>query len=710
VSWISDGILTLAIFLPLVGAAAICFVSASNPGEVRRLALSSSLVTLIIVLVAAGMFLAGPAAGSGTYALEKDVTWIGGGSGPLAKLDVRYHVGLDGVSVWLFVLTGLLTPLSVWASFSAIREQVKLYYILMLLLHTGMLGVFCAMDLLLFYVFFEFTLVPLFFLIGIWGGKEKRRAAHRFFLYTFAGSVLTFSSILYLAWHGYANADAMTPDAIRAVLIRQMPADADPGQIERLVSSIAQPRFSFDMQRLYMQAQLGLIPPNVQWWAFLGMIIGFAVKVPLFPLHTWLPLAHTEAPTAGSVILAGVLLKLGTYGLMRFAMPMFPSAAMAFGPFMGILAIAGIIYGALAAWVQDDVKKLVAYSSVSHLGFCVLGMFSLKAAGLTGSLIYMVNHGLSTGALFLVVGMIYERYHTRQFSDLSGLARRMPILAFFLIVFTLSSVGLPGLNGFVGEFLVLLGTFTSAGEPNPGPFGIPYAAVAATGIILSAVYMFWMCQRVLFGPVVEPPHTPDTSHGLKQDLTGREIGVLAPIAVLCLIIGVWPASVTTSMRPALERQILSRVLPGTAPEAARIDKRELIPGWPTASAVGARLEKESRVERRMGHLPHLFRSRFSVAACGPFPPHAAKLSTASRKLGAEIAVCRAEPSSARSTDAGKGWDGELTGPRTARLGQNSTPHLWGTVPSVTTDGSDDPSYSAGLLLQAGGTSAPPQVN
>jgi NADH-quinone oxidoreductase subunit M len=478
---------------------------------------------------------------------------------------------LDGVSVWLFALTALLTPLAIWASFSGIQEQVKLYYILMLLLHTGMLGVFCAMDLLLFYICFEFTLVPLFFLIGIWGGKEKRRAAHKFFIYTVAGSVLTFTSILYLAWSGYAHADEMTAAKVRAIVAADMPADTGRAQINQVVETLTGPRFSFDIQRLYLQAQLGLIPAHVQWWVFLGMIIGFAVKVPLFPVHTWLPLAHTEAPTAGSVILAGVLLKLGTYGLMRFALPMLPDATIAFGPFMGVLAIAGIIYGALAAWVQDDVKKLVAYSSVSHLGFCVLGMFSLKAAGLTGSLMYMVNHGLSTGALFLVVGMIYERYHTRQFSDIGGLGRTMPIMAFFLIIFTLSSIGLPGLNGFIGEFLVLLGTFNSAQGPQPGPLGIPYAAVAATGIMLGAVYMLWMCQRVLFGPVVEPPHTPDTSHGLKPDLTGREVGVLAPIAVVCVVLGVWPACVTKSMQPALERQILSRVLAPTSVQTAEDD-------------------------------------------------------------------------------------------------------------------------------------------
>ena len=563
-TWFSDWILTLIIFLPLVGAGLICLMPSSAAGAVRRIAMGTALVVLVLAVAAVWAFLGTPASENGGYALERSIQWIGGGDGPLAMLDIRFHVGLDGVSVWLFALSALLTPLAIWASYTAIQDQVKLYYVLMLLLHTGMLGVFCAMDLLLFYIFFEFTLVPLFFLIGIFGGKDKRRAAHKFFIYTVVGSMLTFASILYLAWSGYANGEKLTPEHVRTVVVADAPEGTQPAEIDATVAKLSGTKFSFDIQRLYMQARLGLIPASVQWWAFLGMIIGFAVKVPLFPVHTWLPLAHTEAPTAGSVILAGVLLKLGTYGLLRFALPMLPVGAVAFAPFMGTLAVAGIIYGALAAWVQDDIKKLVAYSSVSHLGFCVLGMFSLKMSGLTGSLIYMVNHGLSTGALFLVVGMIYERYHTRQFADLGGLARKMPIMTFFLIVFTLSSIGLPGLNGFIGEFLVLLGTFTSGTGPHPGPLGIKFAAVAATGIMLGAVYMLWMCQRVLFGPVVEPPHTPDTSHGLTQDLTGREIGVLTPIAVICLIVGVWPASVTRSMQPALERQILNRVVAATS--------------------------------------------------------------------------------------------------------------------------------------------------
>jgi NADH-quinone oxidoreductase subunit M len=301
---------------------------------------------------------------------------------------------------------------------------------------------------------------------------------------------------------------------------------------------------------------------NVQWWLFLAFAAGFAIKVPLFPFHTWLPLAHTEAPTAGSVLLAGILLKLGTYGFLRFSLPLFPEASVVFAPLMGVLAVVGIIYAALVAWAQDDFKKLIAYSSVSHLGFCILGMFSLKSAGLSGSLLYMVNHGLSTGALFFVVGMIYERYHTREFDRLGGLGRPMPWLAFFLIFFTLSSIGLPGLNGFVGEFLVLVGTISSATSmtSSPGPLGVGYAVLAATGIVLSAIYMLYMCRRLLFGSVKEPAGTPDRSSGLSVDLCRREVGVLAPIAFCCLLIGVWPNLLLSSIQPAAEKQVLERII------------------------------------------------------------------------------------------------------------------------------------------------------
>jgi NADH-quinone oxidoreductase subunit M len=518
-SWI----LTLVVFLPLIGVVALLLPSREAAASIRRIALGFSVATLVLVLVALAAFYQAPHTDGG-FVLRADVPWLSSG-GENATVDVGYRVGVDAISIWLIVLTALLSPLAIWSSFSGIRQRVREYYALMLILETGMLGVFCALDLLVFYVFFEFTLVPLFFLIGIWGGPQKRYAANKFFIYTLTGGALTFAGVLYLAYYAYKTVGT----------------------------------FTLSIERLIELGQSGQIPSSLQWWLFVAFAAGFAIKVPLFPVHTWLPLAHTEAPTAGSVILAGVLLKLGTYGFCRLSIPILPDAAFQFAPFVAVLAIIGIIYAALAAWVQEDVKKLVAYSSVSHLGFCMLGMFSFKLAGLNGSVLYMVNHGLSTGALFLVVGCIYERYHTRNIHQIGGLARQMPWMAFFLVFFTLSSIGLPGLNGFVGEFLVLLGTARSAQagiEGFAGPLGYGYVIPAALGIILGAVYMLWMCQRVLFGPLVEPPHTPDTSTGLTKDLTRREIGFLMPIALVCVFLGVYPKPVLSTLEPALAYNVL----------------------------------------------------------------------------------------------------------------------------------------------------------
>lgn len=542
--FLNEWILTILILLPVAGATGIAVMRRTDEGDgdrrrISRSAFGLSLVVLAAAVVMVVLFYAARAADgqcvahTGGLAMAKNASWvgdIGGEPGVTGYLDLRYSVGVDGLSVWLAALAALLTPLSIWASFTAIRTRVKEFYALMLLLEAAMIGVFCARDLLLFYVFFEFTLVPLFFIIAIWGGTERRFAAIKFFLYTFTGSMLMFAGVIYLAY-----AALTLPPALGGV-----------------------GRFTFDLDTLY-QLQLS---PAEQWWLFLAFAAGFAVKVPLWPLHTWLPLAHTEAPTAGSVLLAGILLKLGTYGFLRFNIPILPDASVQLAPLMAVLAIIGVIYAALAAWVQGDMKKLVAYSSVSHLGFCIIGMFSLKNAGVTGSVLHMINHGLSTGALFLVVGMIYERYHTREFRLLGGLARRMPWVAFFLVFFSLASVGLPGLNGFVSEFLVLLGTFNSAQnlvDSPAGPLGIAYAAFAATGIILSAIYMLAMCQRVLFGPLVEPPGTPDTAHGLPADLNAREIAVLTPIAVLCLVLGVYPKPLIDTIQPAADRHILSHV-------------------------------------------------------------------------------------------------------------------------------------------------------
>jgi len=463
--------------------------------------------------------------------------------GAVAGLGLSFSLGIDSISLWLILLTVLLMPLAVAASFGSIHERQKEYYAWMLALMVAMLGVFVARDLLLFYVFFELTLVPMFFIIGIWGGPERRYAAGKFFLFTFTGSVFTLAAAIYLGLK--AN--------------------------------------SFDIGRAVQFAQTGLTL-NERFWVTLGFIAGFAVKVPLFPVHTWLPLAHTEAPTAGSVILAGVLLKLGTYGLLRLALPVgfvksggVGSGSVPLFPTMiGVLAalsVAGVIYGALVAWVQRDIKKLVAYSSVSHLGFCVLGLVALNDIGIQGSVLYMVNHGISTGAMFLVIGMIYDRFHTRDINELSGLARRMPKMAFFFVLFVLSSVGLPGTNGFVSEFLTILGAFTSE------HLGPTFAALAATGIILGALYMLHMTARVIWGPLKFPaPHSHDplprgaiaydahggghaygqTAHGQAAaahspahdetgDLTAREIGILVPLALAVVVLGVMPTPVLDSM-------------------------------------------------------------------------------------------------------------------------------------------------------------------
>ncbi|HVP09901.1 MAG TPA: NADH-quinone oxidoreductase subunit M, partial [Phycisphaerae bacterium] len=557
---ISEHLLSIVVFMPIAGAALLFAQSAWDPTIIRRWALGVSLLALLFALIATGVFVAdGARMQAGGYSLVERHDWIIGGDPKAIPIRVQYYVGLDGVSLPLFLLTALLTPLAIWGSFTGIHERHREYYALMLLLFGAMLGVFCARDLLLFYVFFEFTLIPMYFLIGIWGGPQREKAANMFFIYTFAGSMLTFAAVLYLGWKA-----------------SMYPLTAEGGRL-----------FTLEFDRLYELAAQGKLSFDVQWWLFLAFFAGFAIKVPLFPLHTWLPLAHTEAPTAGSVILAAILLKLGTYGFLRLSLPMFPQAAVALAPALAGLAVVGIIYGALAAWAQRDVKKLVAYSSVSHLGFCLLGMFSLKTAGLTGALFYMVNHGLSTGALFLVVGMIYERYHTRDVDKIGGLGRKMPIMTFFLLVFTLSSIGLPGLNGFVGEFLVLLGTFTSATPDvlgHAGRLGIWFAVPAATGIVLGAIYMLYMVRRVVFGPVAEPGHGFDSSSGLTQDLTRREVGILAPIALICLVLGVYPKIATSVMEPALERSILARTFQASAWHEAEATRSSVGPPRPTLNA------------------------------------------------------------------------------------------------------------------------------
>lgn len=503
-------LLLLAIFLPLLGA--LFVVLPPIQGRVREVTL---LVTLL-TLVASGLVVFRYPLSGGEYAIT-DWNWLSDVQGGF--VDVRFSVGLDGLGVWMFGLTALLVVTSVLVSWEAIQDRRAAFYSMLLLLEFGCLGVFAARDIILFYVFFEFTLIPLFFLIGIWGSEERRYAAMKFFLFTLAGSVLTFLGLLAIVlWDARQTGEAL--------------------------------RFSIPALTTSLQAHP--LPAVWSQLVFVALFAGFAIKVPLFPLHTWLPLAHVQAPTAGSVLLAGILLKIGTYGFVRFSLAMLPAASATAMPWILGLAVAGIIYGALVALAQTDIKRLIAYSSVSHLGFCMLGLFALNPLGIQGGTLQMINHGLSTGALFALVGMLYERYHTRSIHDLGGLAQRAPWLAFFMLLFTFSSIGLPGLNGFVGEFMVLLAAFARAWTEVAEPWrrALQCAAVlAVSGVVLGAWYMLWLVQRVFFGPLREPRNHQGL--GRSADLCWREVLALLPLAVFVVWIGVQPRFFLDRMQPTL---------------------------------------------------------------------------------------------------------------------------------------------------------------
>ncbi len=525
------------LFIPLLGAAAIIVAPAR---QAKWIALAASSAALVHSLVLTLLFDHWSDAGFG---------WLGEIPGVgLQTFGISLKIGVDTVSLLLVVLTTLLMPLCVAGSFTAIDHRRKEYYGWLLVIEAAMIGVFLARDLIFFYICFELTLVPMYFLIAIWGGANRARACTKFFLYTFTGSLIALAGLLYIAWQHQAATGA----------------------------------WSFDIAELTVFAS-GL-SRSEQGWVLLALLAGFAVKVPLFPLHTWLPLAHTEAPTAASVVLASVLLKLGTYGLYRFVLPMVPAAVVEYAGPIAIVSIIGILYAALICWVQNDVKRLVAYSSVSHLGFCVLGMLALNPMGLQGSVLYMINHGLSTGALFFLVGMIYERYHTRDMDELGGLSRTMPVWAFFMVFFVLSSVGLPGLNGFVSEFLCLIGAFTATADnaSYPGLLGPWYAAVAGLGMIFAAMYLLIMVGKVVFGPLKEPSR-PDAGHGpsLPADLTGREIAVLAPLAALCLYIGVQPKTLTDVLEAPIKE-----VLVAYPPLVGRLAETEEAPSPPRTVDLG----------------------------------------------------------------------------------------------------------------------------
>lgn len=484
------GILSLITYIPLVGALFIIFFV--HRDNTRAIKFFATLVVAIDFALSVPLWFwydRGP--GAPLFQFVERFDWI-------PTLGVQYYFGIDGIALLLILLTNLIGFIAVYSSYTAIQNRQKEYYVLLLLLQTGMLGVFCALDFFLFYVFWEVMLVPMYFLIGVWGGPRKLYAAIKFFLFTLAGSVLMLLSILGLY---FFNSDGIP---------------------FLNIAGLGNPRI-FEVLQYH---QIGhLMPPTLQFWIFLGFFFGFAIKVPMFPFHTWLPDAHTEAPTAGSVILAAVLLKMGTYGFVRFSLPILPDATHQLLVPIVVLSIIGIIYGALVTMVQKDMKRLIAYSSVSHLGFVMLGMFALNPMGVTGSVLQMINHGISTGALFLLVGIIYERRHSRMISEYGGLAKQMPLYATLFLITALSSMGLPALNGFVGEFTILLGVANR---------NIWWAAAAGLGIILGAAYLLWLYQRVFWGPLDNPAN--------KQlpDLDVRETWTLLPLVACMFWIGIYP--------------------------------------------------------------------------------------------------------------------------------------------------------------------------
>jgi NADH-quinone oxidoreductase subunit M len=494
----TNTLLSAVLWLPLIGAVLLAFFPRRAEGAIRVTALVTALATFALSLLILPRFLAGTAA----LQLVESREWI-------PDWGITYGLGIDGISLWLVILTTFLTPIVLLSSWYSIHRWPKEYLISMLALEFGMVGSFLATDLILFYVFFELMLIPMYLIIGVWGGANRIYAAIKFFIFTMAGSLLMLLGILYMGFLYREQAGAL----------------------------------SFAIADLYTLN----IPGETQVLLFFAFALAFAIKVPLFPLHTWLPDAHVEAPTGGSIILAGVLLKLGTYGFIRFVLPFFPNATAEWAWLFGLLAVIGVIYGALVAWVQPDMKKLVAYSSVSHLGFCVLGIFAMTQTSMTGSVLQSLNHGVSTGALFLLVGVIYDRRHTRMLADYGGLAKVMPVYATLFMVSALSSVGLPGLNGFVGEFLILSGSFRT----------MPRLTIFATaGVILAAIYLLWLVQKVFFGPI-----THEENKGLR-DLRWNELAAMIPLIVMMVWMGLFPGAFIRRIDPSVQ-QLLTVASRGT---------------------------------------------------------------------------------------------------------------------------------------------------
>ncbi len=535
--------LSLIVFLPLAGALLVLLAGGSGDRPdrepaVRAIALGASLATFAVTLLLWWRF----DPGSADYQFVERHAWM-------PAFGIQYFLGVDGISLLLVVLTGFLTPLALLSSWESVHRNVKMFSFFLLALETSMLGTFLALDLFLFYMFWDFVLIPMYFLIGIWGYDRRVYAAVKFILYTMAGSVLMLLAIIGLAWT-HASVTGSTSFSL------------------------------LDLQGLTLSW-------TKEKWFFLAFAVAFLIKVPLFPFHTWLPDAHVEAPTAGSVILAGVMLKMGTYGLLRFAFPLFPSAAMYFAPWIATFAIIGIIYGALVAMVQPDLKKLVAYSSVSHLGFVVLGLCAMNMQGLQGSVYQMLNHGVSTGGLFLIVGMLSDRRHTRLISEFGGLKAVMPRLVAAFLLITLSSIALPGMNGFVGEFLILLGGFLW----NP-----KFTAFAATGVILSAVYMLWMFQRVNYGGI-----TNEKNRAL-PDLTPREWALMVPTIAMAIVMGVFPSVFLRPMEPSV-RKTVERVTGRSFAEAPPAGTRDPGSGIRTSGTAGRIPNPEFRITDPASRIP-----------------------------------------------------------------------------------------------------------
>jgi len=480
-------LLTLITFFPLAGVVVILFLPGAASRAIKLIAnIVTGLEFLLVLYILNGF----NTAAEGMQLIER-ADWI-------KMLNVHYLMGIDGISLLLILLTALLTFIAVLSSWHAIKERLKEYYIFMLLLEVGMIGVFVSLDLVLFYVFWEVMLVPMYFLIGIWGGQRKLYAAIKFFLYTLFGSVMMLVGILVLYFNYH----------------------------------------TFDLMEIIASGTY--LPITLQCWVFIAFFLAFAIKVPMFPFHTWLPDAHVEAPTAGSVILAGVLLKMGAYGFVRFSLPLFTEAVRVFLPFLVTLALISIVYGALVCLMQKDMKRLIAYSSVSHMGFVMLGLLALTPTAVKGAVLQMINHGISTGALFLIVGIVYERRHTRLISEFGGLSSAMPVYAAVFLIIAMSSMGLPGLNGFIGEFMILMGTFTVNWK---------WAAIAATGIILGAGYMLWLYQRIMFGKLENP-----ANQGLK-DLTLREFATFFPLLIMVFWIGIFPKPFLTIIDKPVEKVV-----------------------------------------------------------------------------------------------------------------------------------------------------------